>query len=481
MPKTLFDKIWDTHQVTLLPDYSALVLVDRIFLHERTGSIALTGLEDSGRSIRSPEKVFCTMDHIIDTFPGRGDKTLMPNGTEFITTTRRAANSAGIRLFDINDPDQGISHLISAEQGITLPGLTIVCPDSHTCTLGALGAIAWGIGSSDCEHALATDTLRVIKPKQMRVELSGETQPGIYAKDIILTLIRNHGNSGGEGMAIEFCGSTVENMSMDERFTLCNMATEFSAFTAVIAPDKTTIEYIAGKTYTPKDQAWQEALQQWENLKTDQNASFDEEISLDCSTIEPMISWGTSPEQTIGIRESIPKIGDISTSQGSARRKAITYVDLSPNQSIVGTEINGAFIGSCTNGRLSDLKIAAEVLKGKQVNPAVKAVCTPGSAFVKREAERLGLDRIFLEAGFEWREPGCSLCFYAGGEGFNDKERIISTTNRNFQGRQGRGARTHIASPAMVAAAAIAGKVVDCRDFIEDADAHLYTGWKGTA
>ena len=466
MPKTLFDKIWGTHQVTPLPDGSALVLVDRIFLHERTGSIALTSLEDSGRALHAPDKVFCTMDHIVDTFPGRGDETLMPGGTEFITTTRRAALDAGIRLFDIQDPDQGISHLISAEQGITLPGLTVVCPDSHTCTLGALGAMAWGIGSSDCEHALATSTLRVIKPKQMQVKLTGIRQPGVYAKDIILALIREHGTAGGEGMAIEFCGSVVESMSMDERFTLCNMATEFSAFTALIAPDKTTIDYVKGKTYTPKDNDWQEAIEQWKGLKTDHYASFDQELELDCSAIEPMISWGTSPEQTIGVNESTPKTGDILTSQGAARRKAFAYMDLSPNQSIVGTEIDGAFIGSCTNGRLSDLKIAAEVLRGKQVSPDVKAVCTPGSSFVKREAERLGLHRVFMDAGFEWREPGCSLCFYAGGEGFNDKERVISTTNRNFQGRQGRGTRTHITSPAMVAAAAIAGKVVDCRDFM---------------
>ena len=466
MRQTLFDKLWNSHSVQKFGGDSDLIFIDRIFLHERTGSIALTSLEESGRTVRNPKKVFCTMDHIIDTFPGRNDKTLMPGGTDFIVTTRRAANKAGIQLFDVNDSNQGISHLVSAEQGITLPGLTVVCPDSHTCTLGALGALAMGIGSSDCEHALVTETLRLTKPRQMRIKLSGELGPGVGAKDIILNLIRTHGSTGGKRMAIEFCGPTLEGLSMEARFTLCNMATEFSAFTAVIAPDSVTLDYIKSKPGAPKGIEWDKARLAWKALISDEGASFDETIHMDCSTIEPMVSWGTSPEQSIGISERLPNISIDSGDRGIAQQQAIQYMDMMPNQPIIGTRIQGAFIGSCTNGRLSDLVAAAEILKGRKIQAHIKAICTPGSALVKRQAEQLGLDKIFIESGFEWREPGCSLCFYAGGEGFGEGERVISTTNRNFKGRQGRGARTHISSPVMVAAAAIAGEIVDCRKYL---------------
>ena len=466
MPATLFDKLWASHEVKRLPDESAILYVDRVFMHERTGSIALTSLAENGHHVRNPAHVFCTMDHIIDTFPGRGDKTLMPGGTEFITTTRREANAAGIRLFDINDADQGISHLVSAEQGISLPGFTVVCPDSHTCTLGALGTLAWGIGSSDCEQVLASETLRVDKPRQMRVRFEGELQPGVGAKDLILYLISKYGAAGGDGMALEFAGSVVEALSMEARFTLCNMATEFSAFTAVIAPDATTFDYVADRPYSPTSATWSQALEHWRTLQSDADANFDIERHIDCSEIAPMISWGTSPAHAIEVTQRIPRVARDAPEYADLK-KATDYMAVEQGLPVIGLPIDGAFIGSCTNGRLSDLQAAADILRGRQVADSVKAVCTPGSMAVKRAAEAAGLDRVFRSAGFEWREPGCSMCFYAGGEGFDAGQRIISTTNRNFEGRQGRGARTHITSPISVAAAAIAGEIIDCRDYLQ--------------
>ena len=455
MAQTLFDKLWSAHEVAVLPDGSSLLYIDRVFMHERTGSIALASLAENNRRVRNPRHAFCAMDHIIDTFPGRGDKTLMPGGTDFIVRTREATNASGIRLFDITDPDQGISHLVSAEQGITLPGLSVVCPDSHTCTLGALGALALGIGSSDCEQVLATEMLRTTKPKQMRVRFTGQLNASVTSKDLIVHLISRYGAAGGQRMAIEFCGPGIQTLSMDARFTLCNMATEFSAFTGLIAPDATTVDYVKDRPFGPNNQAWDRATSDWQALHSDKNASFDIEIELDLSTVEPMVSWGTSPEHSVAVTGCVPTTQD--------NDQALQYMGLTPQQPLIGLPLDSAFIGSCTNGRLSDLQAAAEVLEGNRVSASLKAICTPGSKLVKREAEALGLDRIFLDAGFEWREPGCSLCFYAGGEGFAAGERIISTTNRNFEGRQGRGARTHIASPVTVAAAAIAGTIVDPR------------------
>jgi 3-isopropylmalate/(R)-2-methylmalate dehydratase large subunit len=307
---------------------------------------------------------------------------------------------------------------------------------------------------------LATETLRVEKPKQMRVRFEGKLNAGVSSKDLIMYLIKTYGASGGQGMAIEFCGPVIEQLSMEARFTLCNMTTEFSGFTALIAPDQTTIGYLEGKPFAPKGKQWLKALNDWKTLNSDQGSIYDVEITLDCSDVTPMVSWGTSPAQSVFCSDHIPIAED-----GDARRAA-SYMNLSNQQSLINLPIQGAFIGSCTNGRLSDLQAAAQILKGHKVSQTVKAVCTPGSAQVKRAAEELGLDRIFIEAGFEWREPGCSLCFYAGGEGFSDGQRVISTTNRNFEGRQGRGARTHIASPIMVAAAAIEGKIVDCRRYL---------------
>lgn len=465
MGKTLFDKIWDTHVVSTLDDGSCLVYLDRVFLHERTGSIALTSLREAGRHVRNPKHVFATMDHILDTLPGRGDTTLVPGGETFIKTMRQASLDAGITLFDIHDSRHGISHLISAEQAITLPGLVVACPDSHTCTLGALGAIGWGIGTSDCEHAIATETLRANKPKQLRVRFDGELGRGVTAKDMILHLIARYTASGAEGHAMEYCGSTIESLGMGARFTLCNMAVEFSAFTGLIAPDDKTFTYLGDRPYAPAGERWEDCKREWLSLRSDDDAHFDKEISIDCARIAPTMTWGTSPQHAIAIDGNIPTPDSAKDAESRADiERAMDYMGLTPGQSLIGLPIDGAFIGSCTNGRLSDLRAAARILDGKKVADGVRAICTPGSQQVKKAAEAEGLDAIFLSAGFEWREPGCSLCFNAGGEGFGPEERVVTSTNRNFRGRQGRKTRSHLASPASVAAAAINGRISDVRE-----------------
>lgn len=465
MAKTLFEKIWDDHLITDLGDGSSLLHIDRVFLHERTGSIALSSMAEKRRRVRNPGQVFCTMDHIVDTHPGRSDETTMPGGRQFITRTRRETERAGITLFDINDPRQGISHVISAEQGIALPGLTVVCPDSHTCTLGALGALAWGIGSSDCEHALVTETLRVVKPKQMGVRLEGKLYPGVTAKDVILHLIGKYTASGASGYAIEFYGPGIELLPMEARMTLCNMAVEFSAFTGLIAPDDATLEYIAGRPYAPMDNDWDAAREYWHKLRTDEGAEYDRELELELAQVDPGVTWGTSPQHVIGVSDVVPdpkEETDTTTRNGMER--ALDYMDLKAGDAIDSIPVDAAFIGSCTNSRLSDLRAAAAILEGNRIAAGVKAICVPGSTQVKLEAEQEGLHEIFLDAGFEWRESGCSLCFYAGGEGFPAGARVITSTNRNFEGRQGPGVRSHLASPATVAASALKGRITDVRD-----------------
>ena len=443
MTKTLFAKIWDAHVVADLGGGSALIAIDRVFLHERTGAAALKSLAAAGRKVADPARVFAVMDHIVDTRPGRSDGTLMVGGEGFITETRAACREAGITLFDVNDPDQGITHVISPELGIVLPGCTLIAPDSHTCTQGAFGALAWGIGSSEAEHAMATGTLRVARPKTMRVTFSGTPAAGVTAKDMILTLLAQHGAGGGAGHVVEFAGDAVTALDMEGRMTLCNMATEFAAFSGIIAPDDKTRDYLAGRRYAP------DPLPEWSDLRSDNDAMFDTEIHIDASAIRPMVSWGTSPGQTIPIDAAIP---------ADAESRALAYIGLMAGQPIAGTPVDAAFIGSCTNARLSDLRRAAAIVRGKRIAPGIaKALVVPGSSAVKRAAEAEGLDRIFTAAGFEWRESGCSLCFYAGGEGFAPGSRVISSTNRNFEGRQGPGIRTHIASPEVVAASALAG------------------------
>ncbi len=451
---TLFDTLFDAHTVLDLGDGTALVAIDRVMLHERTGASALNSLAAAGRPIANPAHVFAVMDHIVDTFPGRGDATRMPGGTAFITETRAAAKAAGITLFDVTDKDQGITHVISPELGIVLPGLTLVAPDSHTCTQGAVGALAWGIGSSEAEHAMATGTLRVQRPKTMRIIVNGRLRRGVTAKDLALHILAAHGAGGGVGHAVEYAGSAIEALPMEARFTLCNMATEFGAFSAIIAPDDETFRYLQGASYAPAD--WEGAVAAWRKLRSDSDAIFDSEIIVDASTVRPMLSWGTSPAQSLPIDARVP--------DGKTGERARAYMGLSPGQPLLGLPIDAAFIGSCTNSRLSDLERAAAIVKGRHVAPNVKAIIVPGSMAVKRRAEAMGLDRIFIDAGFQWRESGCSMCFFAGGESFGAGERVISSTNRNFESRQGPGTRTHIASPETVAASAIAGHVADPSD-----------------
>ena len=463
MTTTLFDKLWQEHEVKTLSERQSLLYVDRIFLHERTGSAALNGLLEHDRVVRRREHAFCTMDHIVDTLPGRGDNTLMPSGRDFIIATRGAAQETGIQLFDIPDPDQGIVHVISPELGIALPGLSLICPDSHTCTLGGLGALAWGVGSTEAEHALATSTLRVTRPKTMRVTFEGALPDSATAKDLILFTIRELSGAGGAGYAIEFAGPAIQALAVEARLTLCNMATELSAFTGLIAPDQKVFEYCNGRPYAPRGVTWDQANAHWHGLQSDEGARFDREHVVDIRALKPQLSWGTSPQHAIDWDGVVPYVIDApDDATAVAWQRAQDYMGVSGGSHLSDYSVDAAFIGSCTNSRLSDLRLAAEYLSrtGHRVANSVKALCVPGSGQVKRAAEAEGLDEIFRSAGFEWREPGCSMCFFAGGENFGEGVRVASTTNRNFEGRQGLGVRTHIASPLTVVASACAGHLV---------------------
>lgn len=457
----MVEKIWQEHLIARRGE-RLLLAIDRIFLHERTGAIALQELRRRNRPVHGATRVFCTIDHIVDTRPGRGDDTPVPNGREFIVQTREAARQAGLRLFDVADPDQGIVHVLSPELGLALPGLTIVCPDSHTCTQGGVGAFAFGIGSTEAEHALATGTLSLSPPRAMRVRLEGALPSGVVAKDLSLMLIQRHGAAGASGKSIEFAGAAVRALDMEGRLTLCNMATEFGAVTALVAPDDTTFNYLAQRRYAPQGAQWQQALQYWRQLASDTDAHFEQELVLDVSEATPMITWGTSPQHAVAVCGRVPEAAD-SGAAPEAHARAVQYMGLQPGAAMTSLSIDAAFIGSCTNGRLDDLRSAARILDGRHIAAGVYALCVPGSSSVKRQAEAEGLDRIFKAAGFEWRESGCSLCFYAGGEDLGLGKRVVSSTNRNFEGRQGPGTRTHIASPATVAASAVRGYIADPR------------------
>lgn len=443
------DKIWASHLIHKFEDGDDLLLIDRIFLHERTGAFALKSLETKKLSVKEPSSVFCTIDHIVDIKPGRPNLSRMPEGQGFIEAMRHSAKAHNLKLFDLDSPDQGIVHVISPELGIVQPGLSLICADSHTCTQGAFGALAWGVGTTDLEHALATKTLKLRKPKNMLIFLEGKWLEGVSAKDAILAIISKYGASHGNGFAIEFAGPATDALCMEDRMTLCNMAVEFGAFTAIIKPDQKAISWLKNRRYSP-DSDLAEIENYVASLFSDKEAVFDEEINFDVTSLKPYVSWGSSVDQSAPIDSLIPQVDGSEIS-------ALDYMTLNVGTPLLGLKIDGAFIGSCTNGRLTDLRRAAAILKGKKVAPHVKAICVPGSSRVKAEAEKEGIDKIFINAGFEWCESGCGFCFYAGGETFEKGARVVSSTNRNFEGRQGPQVKTHIASPETVAASAVLG------------------------
>ncbi len=461
--RTLFDKIWDRHVVAHLADGAALLHIDRNLLHDLSGARGLAEVRAKGYKLRNPELTFATVDHAVSTVPGR-DGTENPASARLLATLRTETAAQGVRFFDLGQDGNGIVHVIGPELGLSLPGATIVCGDSHTCTQGALGAIAFGIGTSELVHVLATQSLVQRKPRRMRVTFEGTLAAGVSPKDMILHLIGTRGAAGGDGHAVEYAGPAIRALGMEGRMTICNLSIEFGAKIGMIAPDETTYEYLAGRPFAPRGAALDEALAAWRRLPSEGDAVFDAETTIDVGTLAPQITWGTSPQDVVAIDGRIP---DPAAESDAARRQAILaaldYMGLEPGAPIAGTAIDRVFIGSCTNSRLSDLRAAAAVAKRGKVAPHVTAWVVPGSERVKREAEAEGLDRVFRAAGFAWREPGCSMCLAANGETVPSGQRCVSTSNRNFVGRQGPGARTHLASPETAAAAALAGRIVDPR------------------
>jgi 3-isopropylmalate/(R)-2-methylmalate dehydratase large subunit len=459
MGNTLFDKVWDAHEIETLPGEISLLHVDRHLMHELTGASAITQLEQRGIVVRHPELTFATVDHVISTRPGRiaGDEEW---STVMVNTLRGQAARLKINCFDINDGRQGIVHVIGPELGLTLPGLTIVCGDSHTCTHGAFGAIAWGIGSSELVHVLATQTIRQRRPKTMRINFNGTLRAGVNAKDMILYTIGVLGTSAGSGYAIEFSGAAIRKLDMEGRMTVCNLSIELGAKMGMIAPDDVTFAYLRDRPFVSKVNQYEHAVGAWKDLISSADAVFDKEVTIDVSAIKPQVTWGTSPEQVAAIDASVP---DPALELNAARRTqivdALAYMQLQAGQRINQIAIDRVFIGSCANGRLSDLEAAAAVVRGRHIAPNVTAWVVPGSSAVKRQAEDEGLDQVFLAAGFEWREPGCSMCVGANGDLVPAGQRCVSTSNRNFIGRQGPGAMTHLASPVVAAASALAGMI----------------------
>ncbi len=463
-PRTLYDKIWDDHVVEAQPDGTTLLYIDRHLVHEVTSPQAFEGLRLSGRKVRSPERTLLVVDHNVPT-TDRSAPITDPESKAQIEYLADNAKYFGLEYYDEHDVRQGVVHIIGPEQGFTLPGTTIVCGDSHTATHGAFGALAHGIGTSEVEHVLATQTLIQKKSTNMRVTVNGKIPPGVTAKDIVLAIIGKIGTGGGTGCVIEYAGEAIEALSMEGRMTVCNMSIEAGARAGIIAPDEKTFEYLKGRPKAPKGAHWEQAVAYWRTLKSDPGAHFDHEVVLDAASLPPLVTWGTSPENVITIDGTVPKIEDGATEQKRASiKRALEYMGLKGGEKITDIEIQRAFIGSCTNGRIEDLRAAADVAKGRKVHPGVNALVVPGSGLVKAQAEAEGLDKIFIEAGFEWREPGCSMCLAMNPDKLEPGERCASTSNRNFEGRQGFRGRTHLVSPAMAAAAAIAGKFVDVRN-----------------
>ena len=462
--RTLLDKVWDAHVVRELEDGRTLLYIDRHLVHEVTSPQAFEGLRLSGRKVRRPDLTFATVDHNVPTSANRHLPIADPLARQQVETLRGNVVEFGVPLFDFISGRQGIVHVIGPELGLTLPGATIVCGDSHTSTHGAFGALAFGIGTSEVEHVLATQCLAQARPKAMRVNFTGTLSPGVTAKDVALALMGRLGVSGGSGFALELAGSLIDSMSMEQRMTICNMSIEAGARSALIAPDATTFAFLEGRPHAPKGAEWTAAVERWAELTSDPGAPFDAEITIDVTAQAPLVTWGTRPDMVEPVTGRVPD-PKTATSDGDARamERALAYMGLTPGTAIESLPIDRVFIGSCTNARIEDLRAAASVAKGHKVNSRVRAMVVPGSQKVKADAEREGLDRIFAEAGFEWREPGCSMCLGMNDDILGDGERCASTSNRNFEGRQGRGGRTHLVSPAMAAAAAIEGRFTDVR------------------
>jgi 3-isopropylmalate/(R)-2-methylmalate dehydratase large subunit len=464
-PRTLYDKIWDDHLVDQQPDGTCLIYIDRHLVHEVTSPQAFEGLRMAKRKVRAPEKTLAVVDHNIQT-TDRSKGIADPESRTQVEALANNAKEFGIDYFNEHDRRQGIVHIIGPEQGFTLPGTTIVCGDSHTSTHGAFGALAHGIGTSEVEHVLATQTLIQKKAKNMRVTVDGKLPEGVGAKDIILAIIGEIGTAGGTGSVIEYAGEAMRALSMEGRMTVCNMSIEGGARAGMIAPDEKAFEYLKGRPRSPKNGDWDAAMRYWETLHTDDGAHFDREVKLDGAALPPIVSWGTSPEDVVSISGVVPDPAKLAEeNQRIAKQRALDYMGLKAGTKITDIKLDKIFIGSCTNGRIEDLRVVARMVDGKKVHDAVSAMIVPGSGLVKAQAEQEGLDKIFLAAGFEWREPGCSMCLAMNPDKLKPEERCASTSNRNFEGRQGYKGRTHLVSPAMAAAAAIAGHFVDVRSW----------------
>jgi len=465
MPKTLFEKVWDAHVVRAVRDEPALLYIDLHLIHEVTSPQAFGGLRAAGRSVRRPDLTIGTIDHNVPT-TDRSSPILDPIAEKQMALLRSNCSEFGISLFDINSDEQGIVHVIGPELGLTQPGMTIVCGDSHTSTHGAFGALAFGIGTSEVEHVLATQCLPQNKPRTMLIDVRGELAGGVTAKDLALGIIGQIGTDGATGHVVEYAGEAVRNLSMEGRMTLCNMSIEAGARAGMIAPDEITFAYLKGKRFSPAEALWKDAVEYWRTLSSDGDAKFDRVVEIDATTIDPCVTWGTSPGMVASVNGSVPDPSDARAEVDRvAIERALEYMALKPRTKISDIAIDRVFIGSCTNSRLEDLRTAARVIRGHRVSTTVRAMVVPGSQSVKRAAEREGLDQIFLDAGFEWRESGCSMCLGMNPDILQPGERCASTSNRNFEGRQGRGGRTHLVSPAMAAAAAVAGHFVDVRQW----------------
>ncbi|WP_010137203.1 3-isopropylmalate dehydratase large subunit [Oceanicola sp. S124] len=465
-PKTLYDKIWDAHVVHQAEDGTCLLYIDRHLVHEVTSPQAFEGLRMSGRKVRAPERTIAVPDHNVPTTEGRDNPETMPEDSRIqVAALDKNARDFGVNYYPVSDIRQGIVHIVGPENGWTLPGMTVVCGDSHTATHGAFGALAHGIGTSEVEHVLATQTLIQSKSKNMKVEITGKLAPGVTAKDVVLTIIGHTGTGGGTGYVIEYCGEAIRSLSMEGRMTICNMAIEGGARAGLIAPDQTTFDYVKGRTHAPKGAQFEAALDWWKTLYSDDDAHWDKVVTIRGEDIAPTVTWGTSPEDALPVTAEVPAPESFKGGKVEAARRSLDYMGLTPGQKLTDIEIDTVFIGSCTNGRIEDLRAAAEVLKGRKVKEGMRAMIVPGSGLVRAQAEEEGLAEIFKEAGFEWRLAGCSMCLAMNPDQLAPGERCAATSNRNFEGRQGRGGRTHLMSPAMAAAAAITGRITDIREF----------------